>query len=136
MESATSELRIYIAPGEGADMAEALGRDLDVIEVEHLSLVEPGDAPAVLLLSAGLAEAGGGSALQALPSHVVVLAVDARGRQLAESTNRLFLAAEHLAGEDGLWRGLRAAAVHARACLALGRHRGETGHRSGGSHPE
>jgi hypothetical protein len=110
-------VRVYVAPGEGPDVADALGRELDVTEVDHLSLVPGDEVPGVLLLSAALVASGGGAELQRLPSHVAVLAIDTRGRRLAESAGRLFLAAEELAGEAGLWRGLRAAAAHARACL-------------------
>lgn len=120
---AAAEVRVFAAPGESPDVVEALGREVPITEVDHLSQVHPGPVPAVLLLSAGLVDEGSGGVLVSLPPQVVVLATDARGRRLAQSAGRLFLAAEDLSGEAGLRRGLAAAAAHARVNLALARCR-------------
>lgn len=124
--TALGAVRLVGAPGESPDVAEAVGRDVEIHEIDHLAGIDPVDGPAVLLLSGGLAGEGAGALLQRVSPPVSVVAVDGRGRQLARSAGRLFLAAEELLGERGLLRGLEAAAAHALASFALDEERRRT----------
>lgn len=112
-------VRVYVAPGEAPDVAEAIETSLNTIEVDHLSEVQPGQEPAILLLSRGLVGAGSGPDFNAMPQHVVVVAVDGGARRLAESADRLFLSLEDLTGTRALARALRAAAHHSLALLTV-----------------
>ncbi len=112
-------VRVYVAPGEAPDVAEAIETSLNTIEVDHLSEVRPGEEPAILLLSRGLVGIGSGPDFNAIPEHVVVVAVDGGARRLAESADRLFLSLEDLTGTRALARALRAAAHHSLALLTV-----------------
>ena len=98
---------IVFSPGNQVPEAlDPLGDGADIVEISDLTEVAGEPQPAVLILTAELADA---DLLQSVPRHVAVLAKGPEARAAADSINRLFLDLDDLSEEAQL-RAIRSAA--------------------------
>ena len=103
-------MRPFIVFSPPADIPEALhplGDGVDIVQISDLAAVEAGAQPAVLILTAELAE---GDLLTSVPRHVTVLAKGPEARATADSIDRLFLDLDDLSGAEAQLRAIRSAA--------------------------
>jgi HD-GYP domain-containing protein (c-di-GMP phosphodiesterase class II) len=107
-----------LAAGDGKAELEPILRGLGGIEVVTVrpGAIEAPPGPAVLVLSAELVSSR--LDLARIPDHVVLIAIDAPGRDAGEERGRLFLSIDDASGDDAVLRALRSAARHSTALLA------------------
>ncbi len=84
-----------------------MGDGVDIVRISDLTALEAKDQPAVLVLTAELAE---GDLLESVPRHVIVLAKGPEARAAADSIDRLFLDLDDLSGAEAQLRTIRSAA--------------------------
>ena len=97
----------FSPPGEVPEVLHPLGEGVDIVQISDLADVEAGGQPAVLILTAELAE---GDLLALVPKHVTVLAKGPEARAAADSIDRLFLDLDDLSGAEAQLRAIRSAA--------------------------
>ena len=99
---------IVFSPGNQVPEAlDPLGDGADIVEISDLTEVAGEPQPAVLILTAELADA---DLLQSVPRHVAVLAKGPEARAAADSINRLFLDLDDLSDAEAQLRAIRSAA--------------------------
>ena len=98
---------VFSPPGELPEALHPLGEGVDIVQISELADVEAGAQPALLILTAELAE---GDLLASVPRHVTVLAKGPEARAAADSIDRLFLDLDDLSGEEAQLRAIRSAA--------------------------
>ena len=98
---------LFSSSGEVPEGLHALRDGVDVVRMSRLSEVKADARPAVLILTAELAEDDG---LASVPTHVTVLAKGPEARAAAESVDRLFLDLDDLSGGEARLRAIRSAA--------------------------
>ena len=98
---------VFSPPGEVPEVLHPLGEGVDIVQISDLADVEAGGQPAVLILTAELAE---GDLLALVPKHVTVLAKGPEARAAADSIDRLFLDLDDLSGAEAQLRAIRSAA--------------------------
>ena len=98
---------VFSPPGEVPEAVHILSDGVDIVRISGLAEVEAEDRPAVLILTAALADT---NALASVPKHVTVLAKGPEARTAAESIERLFLDLDDLNSEDAQLRAIRSAA--------------------------
>ena len=98
---------LFSSSGEVPEGLHALRDGVDVVRISGLSEVKADARPAVLILTAELAEDDG---LVSVPTHVTVLAKGAEARAAADSVDRLFLDLDELSGGEAQLRAIRSAA--------------------------
>ena len=98
---------VFSPPDQIPEALRPLGDDVDIVPISDLTAVEAEAQPAVLILTAELAE---GDLLESVPRHVTVLAKGPEARAAADSIERLFLDLDDLSGEEAQLRAIRSAA--------------------------
>ena len=114
--SAAAHFSVLAAPGTAPAALNGLAGVVDVREVVSPGVEDVPVGPAVLLLSSPLLR-DGPRVLAGIPDHVVMIAVDAEGREAGEEAGRLFLALEDCSGDEAVLRALRSAARHSAALI-------------------
>ena len=102
-----STLTVFSPPGDVPEAAQALEGEIDIVRISSLSEVGATAHPAVLILTAELADKKDG--LVSVPQHVTLLTKGPEARAAADSIDRLFLDLDDLSGERAL-RVIRSAA--------------------------
>jgi len=102
---------------------------VDMVRISSLAEVKADESPAVLILTAELAEDDG---LASVPTHVTVLAKGPEARAAADSIDRLFLDLDDLSSAEAQLRAIRSAArasatefARSKAALQLDQLRGD-----------
>ena len=98
---------VFSPPGDVPEALQALGDGIDIVRISGLAEVEAPTCPAVLILTAELAE---GDGLALVPKHVTLLTKGPQARAAADSIDRLFLDLDDLSGEEAQLRAIRSAA--------------------------
>lgn len=98
---------VFSPPDQVLEALHPLGDGVDIVQISDLTAVEAEDQPAVLVLTAELAE---GDLLESVPRHVIVLAKGPEARAAADSIDRLFLDLDDLSGAEAQLRTIRSAA--------------------------
>ena len=98
---------LFSSSGEVPEGLHALRDGVDIVRISRLSEVKTDARPAVLILTAELAEDDG---LVSVPTHVTVLAKGPEARAAADSVDRLFLDLDDLSGGEAQLRAIRSAA--------------------------
>ena len=106
---------LFTFSGEVPEALHALRDEVDIVRISRLSDVKADARPAVLILTAELAEDDG---LVLVPTHVTVLAKGPEASTAAESLNRLFLDLDDLSIGEAQLRAIRSAARLSAAELA------------------
>lgn len=115
---------VFTGPSGGPDSLSGLGDRVEQRPIASPAAADPGDQPAVLLLTSAMDLASG---LEAVPEHVVVIAMDEPAARTAEREGRLFATAEDFKSDDGLLRSLRAAALLSASMVGQARSRDQLG---------
>ncbi len=102
-----SPFTLFAPSGEVPEALHPLREEVDIVRISNLAEVKAGDSPAVLILTAELAEDGG---LELMPTHVTVLAKGPEARAAAASIDRLFLDLDDLSSGEAQLRAVRSAA--------------------------
>ena len=98
---------VFSASDEIPEALRALEDGVDIVPISDLADVETDAQPAVLILTAQLAE---GDLLASVPKHVMVLAKGPEARAAADSIDRLFLDLDDLSSAEAQLRAFRSAA--------------------------
>ena len=98
---------LFSSSGEVPEGLHAVRDGVDIVRISRLSEVKADARPAVLILTAELAEDDG---LVSVPTHVTVLAKGAEARAAADSVDRLFLDLDELSDGEAQLRAVRSAA--------------------------
>ncbi|MCH7891825.1 MAG: GAF domain-containing protein, partial [Gemmatimonadetes bacterium] len=98
---------VFSPPGDVPEALHPLGEGVDIVQISDLAAVEAGGQPAVLILTAELAQS---DLLASVPRHVTVLAKGPEARAAADSIDRLFLDLDDLSGAEAQLRAIRSAA--------------------------
>jgi HD-GYP domain-containing protein (c-di-GMP phosphodiesterase class II) len=98
---------VFSASDEIPEALRALEDGVDIVPISDLADVETDAQPAVLILTAELAES---DLLASVPKHVMVLAKGPEARAAADSIDRLFLDLDDLSSAEAQLRAFRSAA--------------------------
>jgi HD-GYP domain-containing protein (c-di-GMP phosphodiesterase class II) len=109
---------IFAPPDRVPKALDSLGDGVAIVPISDLTDVEAGAQPAVLILTAELAD---GDLLESVPRHVTVLANGPEARTAADSIDRLFLDIDDLSDADAQLRAIRSAARVSASELARSR---------------
>ncbi len=88
---------LFSSSGEIPEALHPLRDGVDIVRISGLAEVKADARPAVLILTAELAEDDG---LALVPPHVILLAKGPEARAAAEGVDRLFLDLDDLRGGD------------------------------------
>ena len=102
-----SSFIVFSPRNQVPEALDPLGDGADIVEISDLTEVAGEPQPAVLILTAELADA---DLLQSVPRHVAVLAKGPEARAAADSINRLFLDLDDLSDAEAQLRAIRSAA--------------------------
>ena len=102
-----SSFIVFSPRNQVPEALDPLGDGADIVEISDLTEVAGEPQPAVLILTAELADA---DLLQSVPRHVAVLANGPEARAAADSINRLFLDLDDLSDAEAQLRAIPSAA--------------------------
>ena len=102
-----SSFIVFSPRNQVPEALDPLGDRADIVEISDLTEVAGEPQPAVLILTAELADA---DLRQSVPRHVAVLAKGPEARAAADSINRLFLDLDDLSDAEAQLRAIRSAA--------------------------
>ena len=98
---------VLSTPDQVPEALRSLGNGVDIVHISDLTAVEAEAQPAVLILTAELADA---DLLESVRWHVTVLVKGPEARAAADSIDRLFLDLDDLSGAEAQLRAIRSAA--------------------------
>jgi HD-GYP domain-containing protein (c-di-GMP phosphodiesterase class II) len=118
---AIPELKVFAAPGQGEGIAEFPG--VSIQEVSDPLEIKTNGSPAALLLSGG--DEWSEAQLKDLPSEVVILASQPKGRETSAKADRVFLPFDEGGDRGSLAALLKSTAQQSAALLAATRAQAE-----------